>query len=564
MGIYTKGCSAIGGFSYANNFTLYVILNETDIDIANNRSKIQYDVYCQSNGSGSINSKHAEWFSLNGKSYVDRINNPVDVNAKSPNAYIPIANGTTEYITHNNDGTMSIPFEASIKGKDYGISADLTGTFIMSTIARASSISCTTANIEETATIIINSAVSTYTHNVYARLGEKVVTVLQNVRGGTYSWTIPKDFYSQIPNAKSGIGYISIETYNNGNQVGDSSGINFNVTTNETKCKPTLSATVVDTNNNTINLTGSNTKLVKHKSTAKITINTTAKNSATIKEKKVNNTNVSDTTLSISNVTINNFTVTVTDSRGYSNSITLKSEMINYIPLSLSANVKRKNPTSSEVLANFSGNYFNANFGKIANTLNMSWKYKNKATNTYTNGGNITPKITNNTYSNNGNVSLGELFNYQDAYDIQLTVSDKLTTVVANLTITQGIPIFNWGKDFFNINGRFLINNVEQTLVDYTSKINAINGTFAGGKVYKFGRVAYWQINYMPSETNGWGEICSIPAELEPLTPNSGNIYFKGLNISIYNNSGNNALKIYGEKKSGDLIGLVFSYITNN
>lgn len=101
-------------------------------------------------------------------------------------------------------------------------------------------------------------------------------------------------------------------------------------------------------------------------------------------------------------------------------------------------------------------------------------------------------------------------------------------------------------------------------LVDYTSQVTAINGSFAGGKVYKIGRVAYWQINYMSSETNSWGDICSFPSALEPLTPNSGNIYMAGVNVSIYNNSGTHALKICGGKKneSENLIGLVFSYIT--
>lgn len=563
MATYTQGCTAIGNFRYANLFTLYVTLEETDVDINNNRSKIKYNVYCQSSGSGSISSEHNKWFRLNG---VEIINENVQVNASSPNAYIAIASGTTGYITHNNDGTMSVDFGAVIKGKTYGVHAEKSGTFVMSTIPRASSASCTTANIGETATIIINSAVSTWTHNIWATFGSGdsalTVTVLNKVKGGTHAWTIPETFYEKIPNAKSGTGTLLIETWNGNTHIGNKT-INFTVTTNEEKCKPNLSATVIDTNNATIALTGSNTKLIKHKSTAKVTINTTAKNNATIKTKKVNDTNVTGTTLSITNVTTNSFTVTATDSRGYSSSITLKPTMINYIPLSISVNVKRLNPTSSQALLDFTGNYFNSSFGSVNNTLSMTWKYKKKNESTYSSASKITPAVSNNTYSNGTSaINLGELFDYQNSYDIQVIATDKLNTATATVTITGGVPIVNWGKDFFNINGKFLINNTEQTLVDYTSQVNAISGSFKGGKVYKLGRVAYWQINYLSNETTSWGDICSFPSELEPLTADSGNVYFKALNIGINNASVNQPLTIRGEKKANDLIGLNFSYIT--
>ncbi len=565
MATYTKQCSKIGSFNYATNFTLYIILEETGIDVNNNRSKIKYNVYCQSSGSGSISSKHMKWFRLNG---VDITNENIQVSASSPNAYIAIASGTTDYITHNNDGSLSVSWGASIKADSYGVSAETSGTFAMSTIPRASGISCTTANIGETATIIINSAVESWTHKVWAMVGSGdtalTVTVVNGVKGGTYAWTVPESFYAKIPNLKSGTGILLIETWNGDVLIGNKK-VNFNFTTNEEKCKPTLSATIVDTNNVTINLTGNNTKLVKHKSTAKVTITTSAKNSATIKTKKVNNTNVSGTTLSIQNITTNRFTVIVTDSRGYSNTITLNPTMVNYIPLSINANINRLNQTSSHLLLDFSGNYFNASFGSVSNTLNMTWKYKKKQDSSYSAATKITPAISNNTYSNGtASIDLGALFDYQNAYDVQLIISDKLTTITNNLSVTNGFPIINWGKDFFNINGRFLINEVEQTLVDYTSQISAINGSFTGGKVYKFGRVAYWQIVYTPSETSSWAEIVTFPEGLEPLTPSNNQLYLQGENKTLYSKLHSTPLQIRGPKTNGEPISLCFSYITKN
>ena len=105
--------------------------------------------------------------------------------------------------------------------------------------------------------------------------------------------------------------------------------------TNEEVCKPSLSATVVDSNSATIAITGDKNRLVKHKSTAKVQITTSAKNSATISIKRVNGQTVTDNTVEIQNTENNVFTIEVIDSRGYSNTVTVTKTMIDYIPLSI-------------------------------------------------------------------------------------------------------------------------------------------------------------------------------------------------------------------------------------
>ena len=225
------------------------------------------------------------------------------------------------------------------------------------------------------------------------------------------------------------------------------------------RCKPELSATIVDTNQATINLTGNNTKLVKHESIAKISITTSAKNSASISSKKVNNTIVSENNITIEKIETDTIIVTVTDSRGYTNSVTLKPEMINYIPLTINATIKRTQPTTGEVDISFSGNYFNGTFGEINNTLDINWYYREKGSNEWITGGTISKIIKENTYNNeNTSISLGKIFNYQKAYEFYLKVNDKITTLEPSYNITQGIPIFNWGKDFINIFGNLKIN----------------------------------------------------------------------------------------------------------
>lgn len=448
MATYRAGCSSVGGYSYAGNFSLYVELNDTNTNIGNNTSQVQYNVYCRSNGSGSISSNHTIYFELNGQVIVNQTKN---VSASSPNANIPIASGSLT-VAHNNDGSKSVSFGALIQAQSYGVSANMSNTFNLNTIPRASSITCTTANVEETAMINITSASTGFRHNVRYAFGNLSGTILSNVGGGTHSWVIPSSFYAQFPTQKTTQGTLWCDTYSGSTKIGESAYI-FTVTTSESRCKPSLSASVKDTNATTKALTGSESKLIKYKSTAQVTINASAKNSASISSKKVNNQNVSGTTISYSNVEATSFAVTVTDSRGYSNSTTLKPTIINYVPLSINASFFRPQPTTGQISLSFSGNYFNGSFGATNNTLSIQWQWKESTSSTWQTGGTITPTISGNTFKSNGNISLGSSYNYQKAYNFKLIVKDKLVTLQPTYTVSVGKPIVDWGKDFFNING---------------------------------------------------------------------------------------------------------------
>ena len=133
MSTYSSQCSAVGSFAYAGYFKLYVELVEKWVDNTNNTSYVDYNVYCQSSGSGSINSNHYKYFAINGE---EKINITENVNASSPNAYIPIASGTIGPIYHDNDGRKTIGFYAEIQGSTYGVSASIENSFELTQIPR--------------------------------------------------------------------------------------------------------------------------------------------------------------------------------------------------------------------------------------------------------------------------------------------------------------------------------------------------------------------------------------------------------------------------------------------
>ena len=193
-----------------------------------------------------------------------------------------------------------------------------------------------------------------------------------------------------------------------------------------------------------------------------MTITSNAKNGSSIVSKKVNNENVGGDSILIYEIDTDTFVATVTDSRGYSNSVTLKPAVINYIPLSINAIIKRTQPTTGEVDITFSGNYYNNKIENINNELLIKWFYREKEENKWITGGTITPVLKENTFSNGEeSISLGKKFDYKKIYEFYLEITDKLSALTPQFIVAQGIPIFNWGKDFLNVNGKILANGID-------------------------------------------------------------------------------------------------------
>lgn len=132
MATYTQQCSSVGGYGYAKNYSLYVILNDRDGNSGTNRSYVDYNVYAQSSGSGWFTGTHRRYFSINGSTIIDVTQS---ITTSSPNGYVPIASGTIE-VLHENDGTKVIPFSAQIQATNYGIAATISGSFRLNDIPR--------------------------------------------------------------------------------------------------------------------------------------------------------------------------------------------------------------------------------------------------------------------------------------------------------------------------------------------------------------------------------------------------------------------------------------------
>jgi hypothetical protein len=454
MATYSQVCSNVGSFTYGNRFTLYVVLTNRNGDPATNKSVVDYNVYFQNtSGGGTFTSQTRLYFALNGgviKDSTSSITGP-------RNGSVSIASGSTT-IDHNSDGTKSISYHALVKSTSFGISGEISGTFALTTIPRASSVSGGSGNIGGTTTISVSRASTSFTHTLKYSFGSLSGTIATGV-GTSYTWTIPTSFYAQIPNDKIGWGTIYCDTYNGNTLIGTKS-TQFTATVTEASSRPTVSATLTDTNATTKALTGNASKMVKGKSTGQLVITSSVKNSATIKSVTVNGTNVgtaASITKTYANISTASFTIVTTDSRGFTNtSYVVTPSYVNYVPLTLSATIFRPQPTGTEIKMTYSGNYFYGSFGAVSNTLSITWKYRVQGASEWTNGGTITPTFNGNTIASK-TVSLGTNYSYQTAYEFQIVAVDKLTTITQTIPVSVGMPVFHWGKDFMSVNKRLML-----------------------------------------------------------------------------------------------------------
>ena len=423
-------------------------------------------------------------------------------------------------IPHNSDGSKNFTISA-VSGWIYG-NGDYYGeakSFTLPTIPRASSVSCSTANIGSNATITINRASTSFTHTLTYSFGDLTGTIATKTSSTNISWTIPTTFYGQIPNSKSGTGTITCQTYKGSTLIGSKS-TTFTATVSESASKPTLSPTVSDSNSTTTALTGDSSKFIKYYSNAAVATGAQARNSATLKSYKITCGAKSLTTTSgtINAVESGSFTFSATDSRGYTTSQTVTKTLIKYVKLTCSMNASAAS-TSGVAELKISGNYWNGNFGATGNTLTIQYRYK-KQGGIYSDWIDSSASVDKSNHTYSTTVTISGL-NYLNAYTFQARAIDKLATVKSTEQTRKTVPVFDWGAEDFNFNvpvsfSAGLANITQLGIADYIVEQNMFSVTENGYTCYKryrvwnSGLIENWlmiEYNTAVPITTAWGSI---------------------------------------------------------
>lgn len=290
----------------------------------------------------------------------------------------------------------------------------------------------------------------------------------------TYSAGEKTAFYNQIPSTKT----LPLRFYL---QTSDGLGNTYLHYVERTfevfNANPTFTTwTYADTNAATLALTGNNQKIIKGYSNVKATITSANKMVAikgatairyqlTIgaKNATVNYSPSSTVEMTINAVDNNVFNCYAIDSRGESTNVikTLATDYINYTPISISAATgKRTDDIGTQTTLAYNGTFFGGSFGSVTNTIkSATYKFKKTTDANYTDGTSvITPTTNGNTFSFSGTIK-GDAgddgvngFDATYSYNIQVTVTDELSTHTFNFILGSGKPNIAIHKEGVAIN----------------------------------------------------------------------------------------------------------------
>ena len=232
--------------------------------------------------------------------------------------------------------------------------------------------------------------------------------------------------------------------------------------------------TFKDINTKTIALTGNNQNIIKGYSNVQATIpvanKAIAKKETTMSKyrftcgDKADDQSYSDTAdvnLTINGVPNGTFIVYATDKRDNSTPVTkLANQVIDYSPLTkISIDAYRNGGVSEEVILQLEGTINVVNFGKKTNAIKTAKvKYRVAKTDKWSNEQDIVLTVVDGKFSYNGAIT-GDLetkgFNISNSYEVEVVVTDELSSVTFTDTFSSGTPNIAYHKKGISIMGKY-------------------------------------------------------------------------------------------------------------
>lgn len=393
-------------YGITSHTSIHVYADETQVDIANNRSYVStelwilgssysaYNVDCNVTGGGGYTNSHL-----------------------TANGWVKLVSGGF-WAPHNADGTGSATV-GSYYSSGYGNMPYGEFTLTLSTIPRASQPSINTypnnspdITAGVACTIHMNKHAN-FTHTVKYSFGKKSGTIATGVVDNC-SWTPPTSLLDQISTATVGYGGISVETYSGSTKIGDTKTCNFNLHV-PSDANPTVGTISLTEQHAGVKAKNGNVT-VQQISKKLVSVPVSAKYSASIKTVTCDGVALSNNngtyTGYISNKSNGTYKVTVTDSRGLQSSNSVEQTFYEYAKPFITATLKRESETSAEGTLVVNGSYSTI----LSNTLSMTIQ-RNDASSPTT----VSPSLS------NGKISFNKAYtdlNYVQSFTVKVKATD--------------------------------------------------------------------------------------------------------------------------------------------
>ena len=437
--------------------SIHVYADETQVDVANNRSYIStelwilgssysaYNVDCNVTGGGGYTNSHL-----------------------TANGWVKLVSGGF-WAPHNADGTGSATV-GSYYSSGYGNMPYGEFTLTLTKIARASQPSINTLpnnSPDITAgvacTIHMNKQAN-FTHKVSYWFGNKKGTIATGVVDNC-SWTPPTSLLDQIPNASTGSGTISVETYSGSTKIGETKSCGFTLHL-PNNSEPTIGTITLTEQHAGVKAKNANVT-VQQISKKLVSVPVSAKYSASIKTVTCDGVTLSNNngtyTGYISNKSNGTYKVTTTDSRGLQSSNTVTQTFYEYAKPFINATLKRESETSAKGTLSVNGSYSTI----LSNTVTMTIQR-----NDFSSPTTVSPSLS------NGSISYSKSYtdlNYVQSFTIKVKVTDGFgESVEATAVLGVGQYALWMGKYNVNVGGKLNVGS------DLTVGGNAvINGSIS-------------------------------------------------------------------------------------
>lgn len=234
-----------------------------------------------------------------------------------------------------------------------------------------------------------------------------------------------------------------------------------------------------DINPKTIALTGDNQVNINGYSNIKVTIpvenKAIANKSATMNKYRLSiGTSTTDILYSdtkdvsgvLNNTTSGTYNLYATDSRNNSTLVTkLAKKVIDYTQININSvnasATRNNNGVGKQCIVSFDGTFWNGDFGAVANHLgNITYRFKKTTDSTWITGtSTITVTVDKNKFSFSGKLKSNnenpDEWDLESAYNIEITISDTLSSSILNLVLNSGVPTIALAKNGVGIMGKY-------------------------------------------------------------------------------------------------------------
>ena len=453
--------------TFRTGYTLRVEWKINSQSIADNTSSVTVTAFLVSSGSSyTINSSASKTVKLtiNGTTYTKSASGLASLSGGQKKSLF----AKTVTISHSSDGSKSIgiscalDLEVTLSGTYWGtVKAPESGsaTATLDTIPRATTPTTSgTFAVGNTVTINTPRASSAFTHTLQYSTNNSTFYSIKTGVGTSTTWELPTALVTARPSATSGTVYIRCITYNGSSQIGTKT-ISRTYTIPSSEAAPHVSIAASQVNDANIS------QYIRGRSKVTLKASATVRYGATAKkyvfkydgtEKTVTTTATSATvtfTLPTNAAASFAYSVTLTDSRGFTSSASGTQTTISYSAPTISAlNIVRGNYNGTTFTENSKGNSLritaNCTVSSLSSTNAKNYKIEYRLSNatTYT-------TLINTTAASSYAASIvrytDAIFSENASYVIRFTLSDSFDSVSQIVDVPSQKVLMN-----FSANGK--------------------------------------------------------------------------------------------------------------